>query len=259
MISRRPPGSMAVGRFLVGFILIWAVMYGAGAVQGGGVELGLLALAATLAAAGLWEHRAFGTPRNQVLRVLGFGHPAGRSLVAGLIISAAVLAFYPAYVLISGNELPLRADWPLLAVGLFAYHGLAEELTWRGYAFRRLRQGRTFGAAIRWTMPLIAFTHLPILITSGPAVGSLAIVVAAVTCLPFAYLWERGSDTIWAAAMLHASIDAFKLLEVPTGDEAVAFSLSLGLVSLLVPLGVFAFGDRFFGAANRQLPGPAYT
>ena len=63
-------------------------------------------------------------------------------------------------------------------------------------------------------MPLIAFTHLPILITSGPVVGSLAIVVAAVTCLPFAYLWERGSETIWAAAMLHASIDAFKLLEV---------------------------------------------
>jgi len=26
MISRRPPGSMAVGRFLVGFLLIWGVM-----------------------------------------------------------------------------------------------------------------------------------------------------------------------------------------------------------------------------------------
>ena len=142
-----------------------------------------------------------------------------------------MLAFYPAYVLVSGNELPLRADWLLLAIGLFAYNGLAEELAWRGYAFRRLRQGRTFGAAIRWTMPLLAVTHVPILMTRGPAVGSLAIVVAAVTCLPFAYLWERGGKTIWAAAMLHASIDAFKLVEVPTGDEAVMFSMSLGLVA----------------------------
>ena len=202
---------MISGRFLVGFFLIWGVMYGAGAALGGSVELGLLALAATLAVAGLWEHHAFGTPRNQLLRVLGFGRPVGRSLFAGLIISSAVLAFYPAYVLVSGNELPLRPDWLLLAVGLFAYNGLAEELAWRGYAFRRLRQGRTFGAAIRWTMPLLAVTHVPILITSGPVVGSLAIVVAAVTCLPFAYLWERGGETIWAAAMLHASIDAFKL------------------------------------------------
>ena len=234
-------------------------MFGAGAALGGGVELGILALAATLGVAGLWEHRAFGTPRNQLLRVLGFGRPASRSLLAGLLISSAVLAFYPAYVLVSQNELPLRSDWLLLAIGLFAYNGLAEELAWRGYAFRRLRQGRTFGAAIRWTMPLLAVTHVPILITSGPVVGSLAIVVAAVTCLPFAYLWERGGKTIWAAAMLHASIDAFKLVEVPTGDEAVMFSVSLGLVSLVVPLGVFVFGDRFFGKANRRLPAPAYT
>jgi membrane protease YdiL (CAAX protease family) len=56
-------------------------------------------------------------------------------------------------VLASGNDLPLRSGWLWLAVGLFAYHGLAEELAWRGYAFRRLRQGRTFGAAIRWTIP----------------------------------------------------------------------------------------------------------
>lgn len=54
-------------------------------------------------------------------------------------------------------------------------------------------------------------------------------------------------------------MDAFKLAEVPTGDEAVMFSVSLGLVSLLVPLGVFAFGNRFFGAANRRLSVPAYT
>ncbi len=250
---------MGSGRFLFGFFLIWGVMFGAGAALGNSVELGLLALAATLAAAGLWEHRAFGTPRDQLLRVLGFGRPVARSLVAGLIISSAVLAFYPAYVLVSGNDLPLRSDWLLIAIGLFAYNGLAEELAWRGYAFRRLREGRTFGAAIGWTMPLLAVTHVPILITHGPAVGSLAIVVAAVTCLPFAYLWERGGKTIWAAAMLHASIDAFKVLEVPTGDEAVMFSVSLGLVSLVVPLGVFVFGDRFFGAAKRHVPAPAYS
>ncbi len=169
------------------------------------------------------------------------------------MVSVAVLSFYPLYVLASGIDLPLRSDWLWLAVGLFAYHGLAEELAWRGYAFRRLREERTFKSAILCTMPLIAVTHLPIVITSGPLVGAFAIVVAAVTCLPFGYLWERGRHTIWAAAMLHASIDAFKLLHVPTGQDAVIFSVSLAVVSLLVPLGVFLLGDRFFGAPDPRL------
>jgi membrane protease YdiL (CAAX protease family) len=138
--------------------------------------------------------------------------------------SAAVLTFYPAYVLVSGTDLTLRSNWLWLAVGLFAYHGLAEELAWHGYAFRRLRRGRTFATAIRRTIPLIAITHLPIVITNGFAVGLFTIAVAAVTCLPFGYLWERGGETIWAAAMLHASIDAFKLFEIPGGEAGLVFS-----------------------------------
>ena len=242
------------GRFLLGFFLIWGVLYAAGAAQGGGVRYGLIALLVTAAAAALWEHLAFATPARALLATLGFASPTLRSLIAGAAVSAAVLAFYPAYVLVSGTDLPLRSDWAWLAVGLFAYHGLAEELVWRGYAFRRLREGRSFAGAIRVTIPLIALTHVPIIITSGPAVGLFAIAVAAVTCIPFGYLWERGGHTIWAAAMLHASIDAFKLVETPTGSAGVTFSIALALVSLLVPLGTLAFGDRFF-ARTAATPG----
>lgn len=109
---------------------------------------GLFALAATLAVAALWEQRAFGTPTRKLLCSLGFGRPPGRSLVAGAVVAVAVLAFYPVYVLASGNELVLRTSWLWLAIGLFAYHGLAEELAWRGYALRHLRQGRSFRAAV---------------------------------------------------------------------------------------------------------------
>jgi hypothetical protein len=84
-------------------------------------------------------------------------------------------------------------------------------------------------------------------ITNGLAVGLFAIAVAAVTCLPFGYLWERGGQTIWAAAMLHASIDAFKLFEIPGGEAAVLFSISLAMVSIFVPLGLLVVGNRFFG------------
>ena len=36
---------------------------------------------------------------------------------------------------------------------------------------RRLREGRSFRSAVLWTMPLVAVTHVPILLTMGAAVG----------------------------------------------------------------------------------------
>lgn len=88
-------------------------------------------------------------------------------------------------------------------------------------------------------MPLIAATHLPIVATSGPLVGIGAMLVAAVTTVPLARLYEHGRRTIWAPAALHTAIDSFKLVTLP--DEAIAtFSLLLIGVSLIVPLAVLA-------------------
>ena len=93
-------------------------------------------------------------------------------------------------------------------------------------------------------MPLIAATHVPILVTVGPMVGAAAMVVAAATCVPLAYLWERGGRTIWPPALVHAAIDTFKLVEVPQGEAALKFSLGLAAVSAVIPF--LAFADRLF-------------
>jgi membrane protease YdiL (CAAX protease family) len=133
----------------------------------------------------------------------------------------------------------VRPGWPWLLVGAFAFHGLAEELVWRGYAYRRLREGRSFGRAVVLSMPLVAAAHVPVLLGSGLAVGSAALIVAALTSVPFAYLWEMGRGTIWAPAMLHTAIDAFKLVVIPVG-ATLTFSLALAAVSVVVPLLVLA-------------------
>ncbi len=122
-----------------------------------------------------------------------------------------------------------------LLIGIFAFHGLAEELVWRGFAFRRLREGRSFRSALGWTMPLIAITHLPIVFTLGPVIGLTAMLIAAVTSIPFGYLYESGRHTIWAPALLHTAIDAFKLVIIPAGALA-AFSPLILVTALLVPL-----------------------
>ena len=135
---------------------------------------------------------------------------------------------------LAGVTPALRPGWPWLLLGIFAFHGLAEEVVWRGYAYRRLREGRSFRRAVVVTMPLVAAAHVPIVLGSGLAVGAAAMAVAAATAMPLAHLWEMGRSTIWAPAVLHTAIDAFKLVEIPAGTTVV-YSLALAACSATVP------------------------
>jgi hypothetical protein len=90
-------------------------------------------------------------------------------------------------------------------------------------------------------MPLLALTHVPIVLSSGLLVGIVAMIVAAVTTLPFAYLYELGGRTIWAPALVHAAIDVFRALTVDPADTVV-FSLYVSAIALVVPLVAFPLG-----------------
>jgi membrane protease YdiL (CAAX protease family) len=125
---------------------------------------------------------------------------------------------------------------------VFAVHGLAEELVWRGFVFRRLRETHAFWPAVWWSMPFVVAAHVPIVLTVGPVVGLGAMLVAAVTSVPLSYLYEWGRRTLWAPALVHTAIDSFKIVELPAGTTT--FSLSLIAVSLTAPLLVFALPRR---------------
>jgi membrane protease YdiL (CAAX protease family) len=131
----------------------------------------------------------------------------------------------------------------VLAASLL-FHGFAEELVWRGFLFGHLRQSATFGGAVVRSMPLLALTHVPILLMSGVLVGALAVLTAIATCLPLAYLWERGGRTVWAPALLHGLIGTWQLFE---RTYPVTFSVVLLVAAIGVPLLALMFGDRFFG------------
>ncbi len=221
-------------RFLLGFAVLYGVLGGISAVDPTG-RWGLVILAAVLGTGLAVERLLYRTPWRVSLRRLGLGRPGGRALAVAAAVSGIVLLVYPLTTAISGAALELRADWVWLLIGIFAFHGLAEELVWRGFAFRRLREGRSFRSALGWTMPLIAITHLPIVFTLGPVIGLTAMLIAAVTSIPFGYLYESGRHTIWAPALLHTAIDAFKLVIIPAGALA-AFSPLILVTALLVPL-----------------------
>ena len=226
-------------RFLTGFALLWSLLFGLGRTGSSGIDYGIVTAVALGLSALLVETKLLGAPLASAPRQLGLGRPGGRSLLAASVVAAIVVAPVAAYVAIADADVELRAGWPLLLVGLVAYHGIAEELIWRGYAYGQLRRTRPFRAAILATTPLIAATHVPVMLESGVAVGVVAIVIAAVTCLPLGYLYELGGRTIWAAAIVHAAIDAFKLLDDPA--SAPGLTAVVALAGLVCPFAIFAW------------------
>jgi membrane protease YdiL (CAAX protease family) len=225
-------------RFILGFAILLGVLLGTSAFDATG-RWGLAILAAVMLAGVAVERLVYRIPPREALRWLGFGKTGGRALLAACVVGALVQLVYPLTASITGTTLELRPGWPWLLIGIFAFHGLAEELVWRGYAYRRLRVGRSFRSAVLWTMPLVAVAHVPIVINSGPVVGVAALIVAAVTAVPLAYLFDTGRGTLWAPAVVHTAIDSFKLVIVPAA-AVTTFSLLLAAVSIVVPLLVLA-------------------
>jgi membrane protease YdiL (CAAX protease family) len=205
------------------------------------------AVAALLAAGGVLLLSATLTSRAtpvEVARRIGLGRPNARGLLAATVVGSAVFATYVVGAALLGIDLEVRANWPTVLAGALLFHGLAEELVWRGYAFGHLRSRHRFWGAMAWSVPLIALTHVPIIAGNGVAIGALAVLTAAVTCLPFAYLWERSGRTVWAPAIVHGLQGTWQLFERTYDDE---FSVLILGTSLVVPLTAFLFRRSFFG------------
>jgi membrane protease YdiL (CAAX protease family) len=238
-------------RFVFGFAVLWSVLYGFGRIGETSIDRGVIAAITILFLALLLEAGVLATPRRDVPARLGLGRPGVRALVAALFVSLITLAALPVSAHLANEHLKLRTGWPWLAVSLLAYHGFAEELCWRGYTYGRLRCNRSFGAAVAATMPLIAITHVPIVIESGFAVGVAAVGVAAITCVPLAHLYELGRRTIWPCALVHAAIDGFKLIDDP--QRYVGLSAVIAGAASVCPFAAFAWSRHPRSRANPSL------
>src|SRR6185437_11368608 len=165
-----------MSRFLIGFGALYAVLAILAEFDATG-RYGIAILAAVLLAAILVDRWLDHTGFSSAVRNLGLGRPDGRAVLVALGLAVLIQGVYPLVGAITGATFTLKPGWPWLLLGIFAFHGLAEELVWRGYAFARLRRGRSFGAAALATMPLVAATHIPVILTSGLTVGVAAMLV----------------------------------------------------------------------------------
>lgn len=229
---------MAALPTILAFVALWLVLDRGAAALGSfrgeaGIFLFALVLIAALTAEWILSRRA----PLAALRALGLGAPRAKPFLLTLALSAAMLAFYPLFAQTTGAALTLRPDAALLILGLFAQAGLAEEAIFRGFLFRRLREGRSFWRAA-WlsAIPFVA-VHLLLFLTLDPALAAISILLALIISFPLAWAFER-SGGIWAPALVHFIVQgSIKLVDA--GADFQSLAIGWMIVSGLAPWTLF--------------------
>jgi membrane protease YdiL (CAAX protease family) len=213
-----------VTAILAGWLLIWIVLdRSAAGFESTRGEMGLAVAALVIGATLAVERTVFGARPLKALRALGFGWPGIAPLLAVSALCLALMAYYPLVAWLTSSRLGLRGDWLWLAPGLFAQAGIAEEVTFRGYLFRHLRQGRSFWRASVLAMIPFAAVHVLLFPLLGAPVALASILLAIAVSFPLAHLFEVGRGTIWLPAMVHSAVQgSIKIVEIPADLMAQA-------------------------------------
>ena len=237
-----PSHETAWPRLLLGLGLVYALFNGAATALDSdrgeaGIVVGALVVAATLGV----ERLLFGQPLAAAVRTLGLGVPRARGLLAAAGLCLLLLCVFPAFAAATQQSLVLDPRWGWLLPGLFAQAGIAEEVLFRGYLFRRVRVGRSFWRAVALAgVPFVA-VHLALFLTMPWPIALAALLLSALLCAPLAYLFELGADTVWAPALVHCVVQGAIKVVMPENADGrlplawMAASATLPYLVFLVP------------------------
>jgi membrane protease YdiL (CAAX protease family) len=226
---------------LAGFLCLWIVLdrtaSALGSVRG---EAGLVVCAAVLAAAVVVEFAiARRTPR-QALATLGLRAPGAPVLLWTIALCLALLCFFPFFALATQTYIGFRPDAALLAIGMFAQGGIAEEVVFRGFLFRRFREKHSFWRAAFYSAIPFTAVHALLFLSFDFPVALASLLVAVSLSFPLTWLFERGGNSVWLPAIVHAVVQAsIKLVVV---EEAAFQTMAIGwmAISAIAPWLLFA-------------------
>lgn len=158
-----------LAKFILGFVLIYGSLEGTARLLNDALrpQNAFLITGVVLIVALVVEMSLFKEGWQAALLALGVGWSNWRALAVALLLAALQLAAYPLITWLTGYHWTLPANWGWTMVGIFALHGIAEEVLYRGFLFGYLRQGRTFWQAAWLAVILFTLSHLPILATQG--------------------------------------------------------------------------------------------
>ena len=229
-------------KLTLGVVAVFLAFDRAGAAldSGRGESGGLLALL-VLSLLVLVEALLFGRRPKAALAALGLGRPAARGLVIATAVSSLLAALMPLCVLAAGGDLgALLPGWPLLLLGMFLQHGVAEETLFRGFLFGHVREGRAFWPAAWRAMVPFAAAHAPLFLLMPAPVAAAAAALAVATSFPLSRLYDEGGRTIWAPAIVHTVINSVKLLDLNGSADIAVFATLWTACAAAVPFLAFA-------------------
>ncbi len=187
------------------------------------VATGIFPAITVIVATGTIERRLGGSWKSLGIKPVGY-----RSLLLGAIAGSPLLIAY--YVLFAILDID-HSTVPLVGLVVFKFflaQGVAEELVFRGFVFRRLRRGRSFLEAATLSAMVFALVHLTNFL-NGLSIQVLigvatSLVFAFVLAYPAALFFEKSGGAIWPFAITHVLIDSvnwFEHVSVPGGGLAV--------------------------------------
>jgi membrane protease YdiL (CAAX protease family) len=236
--SGKETGTALAGTLLA-FIGLWVLLDRTAAALGSlRGEAGVAVCLAVLAAAIALELAL--SPRTlwRAVSDLGLQAPGLRALIWSTVLGLGLLCFFPLFALATGARLTVRADAALLALGMFAQGGIAEEVVFRGFLFRRLRLGRSFWQAARIAaLPFVA-VHALLFLTLDFPIAMASLLLALSLSFPLAWLFERSGGSILPPAIVHGVLQsAIKLVEA--GDQFLTMAIAWMIVGVLAPWALF--------------------
>jgi membrane protease YdiL (CAAX protease family) len=223
---------------LLGFVALYLAMdRTAAGLQSFRGEWGIAIAVLVVGAAVVVDWMIARKPLLETVRTLGLRTAERRALVVTLGLCAVLILVLPFFGLATGTAIRLVDGWPLLAIGIFAQAGIAEETIFRGFLFRHFSEGRSFWrAAVLAAIPFV-LVHLALFLTMEPVVAATALVVSLSLTFPFAWLFERSGNSIWPPAILHAVVQgAIKLVDTGSGPQMAIVWM---LVSAALPWTLF--------------------
>jgi membrane protease YdiL (CAAX protease family) len=192
-------------------------------------EAGIIVCLVVLLGAVTFETVADRSSFAHATSALGFLTPSWRVLLSAAVISGALVCYYPVFALATGAAIGIRSDAFILALGIFAQGGVAEEVVFRGFLFRRLRRGRSFWRATSLAaIPFVAVHALLFLSLDFPIALSSLLLALSIS-FPLAWLFEISGGSIWPSAIIHAVIQG--TIKLVDAGEALP-ALAIGWIGL---------------------------
>lgn len=199
------------------------------------------------------ERWLFRSTWGEATSTLGFVATKWPTVLVALLVSLPMWLFLPFYAWYSGVAISLQPDWLALLVGVVLLNGITEEVLHRAFVFGHLRRERSFAQAATLGALLFAAQHLYLVLSMGWTVGLASVVLAALLAFPFAYIFERGGNSLAGPAILHTSSNApMIILAMPQSFIASALLPHMAVVLMSLYL-IFALRWLLVDQPPRQV------